>query len=741
MDSEIEKSSESVTRKLKRFWRMRNRQMIVWLPRFLVRKLVEVRRELDLCHAALNQMTDFQRSKIQTTQTQQLRLDATLVTAVMFFFGMETTAGKIGERELKEGNVVVKSKTQFEEVDEMNGLDDLVNDGELNRQLAYVIGYFISTISHDLDEYKAWGLPYLQICLETLSLEKEILLEQIQDTFYGSIGSGFLFAYDDSIDESWTYIHPIESYLNQMTLNLQKFDEYQVVSAILVTFAHAAQRCNYDARVKLLSQRILSMYCLPEEGYSLEQQGEDSMTFPTTLQPRDPRTVGLFQAWKIGIAATIGGALMFCVGGLTAPQIISSIIGMLGGTSTTSTLLLNMTQLLMTYGPSTLTSSLTTIGAGVSTWKMSHRVQSIQEFQFDSLQPPHLQHLSESMASIDLAEAMNLNPTKPPRTVYILVSGPYNQSTEERLIWGADNYTESIYSTDHFMHSTGPVDLEKSWEDLEPNVSILNQGWWRRVIDPHNDDHAYILHWERKELHRLYHTQQHFFVDKGITLATEELLKLASPVLSAAALPITLMERVAEIDCPWLVVMDRAKQAGKLLAQHILQNAQSSLQKSSMVTPISLIGYGMGARVIFHCLQDLAQMGVVSRGIIENVVLIGSPIGIHRGEWLAARSVVVNRLVNCYSTKDWLLALLYRYRSWEVGVAGLQPVHLLSDDRSQPHHTINSNTEIENIDIGPLVSSHSDYGANLERILERVFVKEDSPHFTIATTEEISSTF
>lgn len=616
----------------------------------------------------------------------------------------------------------------------------LVHDLELNHQLAYIIGYFLSTISHDLDEYQAWGVPYLQICLETLSLENEILLKQIQETFSGSIGSGFLFAYDDSIDESWTYIHPIESYLNQINRNLQRFDENEVVSAILSTFAQAAQRCNYDARVRLLSQRILSMYCLPEEGYLLEHQREDSLSFSMTLQTRDPRTIGLFQAWKIGIAATVGGALMFCVGGLTAPQIISSIIGMLGGTSTTSALFANMTQVLLTYGPSTLTSSLTTIGASVSSWKMSHRVQSIQEFQFDSLQPPRLQHLSESMACIDLAEAMNLKPTKPPRTIYLLVSGPYNQSTEERLIWGADNYTESIYSTDHFMHSTECFDLEKSWEDLEPNISLLNQGWWRRIMDPCDDDHAYILHWERKELHRLYHTQQHFFIDKGISLATEELLKLASPVLSAAALPITLMERVAEIDCPWLVVMDRAKQAGKLLAQHILQHAQSSLKRSSRMIPISLIGYGMGARVIFHCLQDLAHMGITSRGIVENVVLIGSPIGIHRGDWLAVRSVIVNRLVNCYSTKDWLLALLYRYRSWDIGVAGLQPVHLFGDETGQPQHSINSITEVENIDISHLVSSHSDYGANLERILERVFLKEDHSNFATAT-DTTSSTF
>ena len=33
-------------------------------------------------------------------------------------------------------------------------------------------------------------------------------------------------------------------------------------------------------------------------------------------------------------------------------------------------------------------------------------------------------------------------------------------------------------------------------------------------------------------------------------------------------------------------------------------------------------------------------------------------------------------MVNCYSTRDWFLALMYRSKSWEIGVAGLQPIQL-----------------------------------------------------------------
>jgi hypothetical protein len=49
-------------------------------------------------------------------------------------------------------------------------------------------------------------------------------------------------------------------------------------------------------------------------------------------------------------------------------------------------------------------------------------------------------------------------------------------------------------------------------------------------------------------------------------------------------------------------------------------------------------------------------------------------------KWAAARSVVAGRLINCYAWNDWLLALLYRSKSYDIGVAGLYPIHL------QPQH-------------------------------------------------------
>lgn len=49
-------------------------------------------------------------------------------------------------------------------------------------------------------------------------------------------------------------------------------------------------------------------------------------------------------------------------------------------------------------------------------------------------------------------------------------------------------------------------------------------------------------------------------------------------------------------------------------------------------------------------------------GIIENAVLLGTPIGRNVERWRKIRSVVAGRLINGYSDPkhDWVLYILYR---------------------------------------------------------------------------------
>jgi hypothetical protein len=79
--------------------------------------------------------------------------------------------------------------------------------------------------------------------------------------------------------------------------------------------------------------------------------------------------------------------------------------------------------------------------------------------------------------------------------------------------------------------------------------------------------------------------------------------------------------------------------------------------------------------------------------IVQDVVLLGTPIGIEvlsplspspdpaspnqqTLAWERARQVVAGRLINGYSERDYVLALLYRYEKWAVNVAGLKAIEV-----------------------------------------------------------------
>jgi pimeloyl-ACP methyl ester carboxylesterase len=53
------------------------------------------------------------------------------------------------------------------------------------------------------------------------------------------------------------------------------------------------------------------------------------------------------------------------------------------------------------------------------------------------------------------------------------------------------------------------------------------------------------------------------------------------------------------IDGVWVLVMARADEAGKILAEALSRREQG-------LRPVTLVGYSMGARLIFSCLKELA---------------------------------------------------------------------------------------------------------------------------------------
>lgn len=127
----------------------------------------------------------------------------------------------------------------------------------------------------------------------------------------------------------------------------------------------------------------------------------------------------------------------------------------------------------------------------------------------------------------------------------------------------------------------------------------------------------------------------------------------------------------------------RSAEVGKYLADILITRQQGQ-------RPVSLIGFSLGARVIFFCLEELAGRKD-AEGIIENVVLLGAPVSASTERFQKIMSVVNGQLINGYCRDDWLLKFLYRTSTATLRIAGLQEVSVKHD-------------RMKNIDLTDIVS-------------------------------------
>ncbi|RDA90733.1 hypothetical protein CP533_4052 [Ophiocordyceps camponoti-saundersi (nom. inval.)] len=152
------------------------------------------------------------------------------------------------------------------------------------------------------------------------------------------------------------------------------------------------------------------------------------------------------------------------------------------------------------------------------------------------------------------------------------------------------------------------------------------------------------------------------------------------------------------IDIPWGTGIVRAEKAGALLADAIVRH------KFQGERSVSLVGYSLGSRAIYTCLMVLAERRQF--GLIDSVVMMGTPAPSESRVWLTLKSVVSGRLVNVYSEQDFLLGFMYRTSNVHFGVAGLQEVQ--------------GAYGVENHCVGELPRGHVDYHSFAGRILQDI---------------------
>eukprot|EP00124_Ichthyophonus_hoferi_P002761 Ihof_evm2s203 gene=Ihof_evmTU2s203 len=188
-----------------------------------------------------------------------------------------------------------------------------------------------------------------------------------------------------------------------------------------------------------------------------------------------------------------------------------------------------------------------------------------------------------------------------------------------------------------------------------------------RSLDPVGEQFA--VRWESHELGQLGQFLVNTLGSKAIGFATVQILQttVLHTLLAAVAWPATLLSAGEVIDNSWARCAHRADTAGIVLADTLAARVQGH-------RPVVLIGYSLGARMIFACLEELARRKVPVKGLVEDVYLFGAPVPNDIERWQTARNVVAGRFVNCYTQDDWILGFLYRSLSAVSNIAGISPV-------------------------------------------------------------------
>lgn len=287
----------------------------------------------------------------------------------------------------------------------------------------------------------------------------------------------------------------------------------------------------------------------------------------------------------------------------------------------------------------------------------------------------------------------------------VLVGGLFGAYGAKMTGQAMDDYAREVedFGFIPVHHAHDARDLSK--ESRRLRVTICVSGWltskeevvrpWRYIS---SSTEGFALRWELDALLNLGNALDGIVKSAAWSYAKKEIIRRTIfSTLFAGLWPLGLLRISKIIDNPFSIARTRADKAGAVLADALINKVQGE-------RPMTLIGYSLGARVIYACLQSLAERKAF--GLVENVVLLGAATPSDTADWRRIRSVVSGRVINVFSTNDYILAFLYRTSSIQYGVAGLQPILGVKG--------------VQNVDVSGIVDGHLRYRYLTGSILKMV---------------------
>ena len=256
------------------------------------------------------------------------------------------------------------------------------------------------------------------------------------------------------------------------------------------------------------------------------------------------------------------------------------------------------------------------------------------------------------------------------------------------------------------MGDVNTFEMKPLHNNKRSNLIITVSGWMNgemddvrlpfSTIDPVMGD-MFSLLWEPEMLKSMGQTIG-ILASEALSTSIQQILgaTILTALMSAIQLPMMLSKLSYLLDNPWNVSLDRAWKAGKILADTLISGNMG-------VRPITLVGFSLGSRLIYSCLIELAKRG--GFGLIDNVIILGTPATVKYDQITLAKSVVSGRFINGYTRNDWILGYLFRATGGGLlTVSGISPIEKIPG--------------VENFDCTEYVEGHMSYRKAIPKVLK-----------------------
>ena len=317
--------------------------------------------------------------------------------------------------------------------------------------------------------------------------------------------------------------------------------------------------------------------------------------------------------WKVGLASVAGAAVIGVTGGLAAPLVAAGVGSVMGGLGLGATAAAG--YLGSVAGSTIIVGGLFGAYGGKMTGEMMDSyAREVSDFAF----LPVSEGLQDLDAKASEVSKEHHGKQKDRSSNSSNVSNPLSQPEDD--VFHRPGGRKSLDG--HALKGSEKAAVEDA-SSRRLRVTIGISGWLTskpEILTPWkvlgSESETFALRWELEALLNLGNSMTTMVSSTAWGYAKSEVIKhTVFAELAMAMWPLALLKVSRVVDNPFSIAKSRADKAGEVLADALINKAQGE-------RPVNLVGYSLGARVIYTCLMSLAKRRAF--GLVESVIIMGT---------------------------------------------------------------------------------------------------------------------